>query len=74
MFEGMGFARNPLLRHSAERDNGLVARCAADANALTALIAGDIPILRRNGAAVTGLLPLAAAGRAPAIREQAGRT
>jgi NAD+ diphosphatase len=71
MFEGLGFVKNPLLRHSAERDTGLVARYAEYPTALTALIAGDIPILRRNGVAATGLLPLADAARATAVREQA---
>jgi NAD+ diphosphatase len=69
MLDGLGFARNPLLRHSAERDAGLVARHAADPRALTVLVAGDVPILRRNGSGATGLLPLADAGRA-AVREQ----
>jgi NAD+ diphosphatase len=71
MFEGLGFIRNPLLRHSAEREDGLVAHHAADPKALTVLIAGDIPILRRNGAGATGLLPLSDARRAPALQEQA---
>jgi NAD+ diphosphatase len=70
MFEGLGFARNPLLRHSAERDAGLLARHAADPRALTVLIAGDVPILRRDEAGTTALLPLADAGRA-AVRAQA---
>jgi NAD+ diphosphatase len=71
MFEGLGFAKNPLLRHSAERDNGLLARHAQDARAVTVLIAGDVPILRRNGTGVTALLPLADAGRASPPRAQA---
>src|SRR5215212_9097676 len=70
MFEGLGFARNPLLRHSAERDGGLVAHHAADPKALTVLIAGEVPILRCNGAGATGLLPLSDARRAPAIQAQ----
>src|SRR5215217_7397802 len=59
-FERLGFVRNPLSRHSAERDHDLVARHLADAAALTIAIAGEIPILRRNGAGMTGLLPLTA--------------
>jgi NAD+ diphosphatase len=70
MTEGLGFVGNPLLRHSAERDAGLVARHAADPRAITVLIAGDVPILRRNGAGATGLLPLGDVGRAAAVREQ----
>ena len=69
MFEGLGFIGNPLVRHSAERDVGLVARHAADPRALTVAIAGDIPILRRNGAVATGLLRVQDLDRA-AVREQ----
>jgi NAD+ diphosphatase len=71
MFEGLGFAQNPLLRHSAERDNGLLARHAEDPKAVTILIAGDMPVLRRNGAGATALLPLSDARRASPVREQA---
>lgn len=67
----IGFAHNPLLRHSGERDNGLSARHAADPRALTVLMAGDVPVLRREGAGMTGLCPVADAGRASAVREQA---
>jgi NAD+ diphosphatase len=69
MFEGLGFIGNPLVRHSAERDVGLVARHAADPKALTVAIAGDVPILRRNGAVTTGLLRVQDLDRA-AVREQ----
>lgn len=71
MVESLGFVRNPLLRHSAERDAGLLARHAADPKALTVLIAGDVPILRRNGAGATALLPLSDARRAPGDHAQA---
>jgi NAD+ diphosphatase len=71
MIEGLGYIRNPLLRHSAERDADLVAVHAADPRTLTVLIAGEVPILRRNGAGATGLLPLADAGRGGAVRDQA---
>src|SRR5215204_2362647 len=54
-FERLGFVRNPLSRHSAERDHDLVARHLADAGALTIAIAGEIPILRRNGAGMTAV-------------------
>src|SRR5687768_5597642 len=69
MSEGLGFIGNPLVRHSAERDAGLVARHAADPKALTVVIAGDVPILRRNGTLATGLLRVQDADRA-ACREQ----
>jgi NAD+ diphosphatase len=71
MFEGLGFVQNPLLRHSAERDARLVARHAENPATLTALIAGEVPILRRNGVGATGLLPLSDVRRAMAVREQA---
>jgi NAD+ diphosphatase len=71
MFEGLGYAINPLIRHSAERDGGLLARHARDPDALTVLIAGEAPVLRRNGVAATGLMPLADARRAGAVQEQA---
>ena len=70
-FERLGFVRNPLSRHSAERDHDLVARHLADAGALTIAIAGEIPILRRNGAGMTGFLPLADLERVEARHEQA---
>jgi NAD+ diphosphatase len=69
--ESLGFVRNPLLRHSAERDQGLVERHGADPGAVTVAIAGEIPILRKNGAGMTGLIPLADLGRVATRREQA---
>jgi NAD+ diphosphatase len=70
-FERLGFVRNPLSRHSAERDQGIVERHLADAGAATVAIAGEIPILRRNGAAMTALLPLADLARVDTRHEQA---
>jgi NAD+ diphosphatase len=69
--ERLGFVCNPLLRHSAERDHGIVERHARDPRALTVAIAGEIPILRKNGEAMTGLLPLADLERIETRREQA---
>jgi len=69
--EGLGFIHNALVRHSAERDTGVAERHAADPRARTVAIAGDIPILRRNGASATGLLPLTDLERAVPRREQA---
>src|SRR5687767_7756889 len=67
----IGFVTNPLLRHSAERGSGQIARPAADPKALTTIIAGEVPILRRNGSARTGLLPLADLDRVAPLQEQA---
>jgi NAD+ diphosphatase len=66
----LGFVRNPLLRHSAERSQDLLARYAAEPAARTVAIAGEVPILRRNGELATSLLPLADLERAPARREE----
>lgn len=66
----LGFVTNPLLRHSAERDQDIVRRYAEDPGAATVAIAGDIPILRRNGAGATALLAPADLGRVPARHEQ----
>jgi NAD+ diphosphatase len=68
---GLGFIGNTLLRHSAERDRDLVERHRADPEARTVAIAGDIPILRANGAGATALLPLPDLERASARHEQA---
>ncbi|HEV2603974.1 MAG TPA: NAD(+) diphosphatase [Microvirga sp.] len=51
----LGYAQNPLLRHSAERDPELLLRSQTDPQAARVLIAGDLPILRA-GAPATGLL------------------
>jgi NAD+ diphosphatase len=69
--ERLGFIRNPLLRHSAERDQGILDRHVRDPGALTVAIAGEIPILRKNGEAMTGLLPLGDLDRAETRHEQA---
>jgi NAD+ diphosphatase len=68
--EQLGFIRNPLVRHSAERDQDLIARHALDPTAQTVAIAGETPILRRNGEEATALLPFADLERASARREQ----
>jgi NAD+ diphosphatase len=67
----IGFIINPLLRHSAERASDQLARYAADPKALTTIIAGEVPVLRRNGAVHTGLLPLADLDRVAPLEEQA---
>jgi NAD+ diphosphatase len=69
--EAIGYVVNRLVRHSAERDHGALARHAGDPEALTAVIAGDVPILRRNGGAATALLSLAEVQQDAAVREQA---
>jgi NAD+ diphosphatase len=66
----LGFVRNPLDRHSAERD-GAGARHAADPQAVTVAIAGEIPILRRTGEVITSLLGLSDLDRAGLRHEQA---
>ena len=68
---GLGFIGNTLLRHSPERDGDLIERHRADPQARTIAIAGDIPILRANGAGATALLPLADIERASIRHEQA---
>jgi NAD+ diphosphatase len=67
----LGFVINPLLRHSGERQADLLARHASDADALTVLIAGDVPVLRQNGGVRTGLLPLTDLDRISPVQEQA---
>jgi NAD+ diphosphatase len=67
----IGFVINPLLRHSAERDSDQLARHAADPKALATVVAGELLILRRNGGAHTGLLPLADLGRVSPLQDQA---
>jgi NAD+ diphosphatase len=69
----MGFALNPLVRHSAERDGGALSRHAGDPAARTVLIAGDTPILRSGpgaGEPGTALLTAGDLDRVPAIQEQ----
>jgi NAD+ diphosphatase len=68
---GLGFVRNGLVRHSAERDRELMARHGADPRARTVALAGDIPILRRNGGDLTGLLPRGDLDRVAARHEEA---
>jgi NAD+ diphosphatase len=67
---GLGFSLNPLLRHSAEHDHDSAARAADDPRALTVAIAGEVPILRRNGAGATGLLRIGDLGRIERRHEQ----
>jgi NAD+ diphosphatase len=71
LFERLGFVRNPLLRHSAERDSDIIARYEGDPRAATVAIAGDVPILRKNGAGLTGLLPSSDIDRVEARQERA---
>jgi NAD+ diphosphatase len=51
----LGYAQNPLVRHSAERDPEALQRAIGDRGAARVLIAGDLPILRA-GEPATGLL------------------
>jgi NAD+ diphosphatase len=66
----LGFVRSALLRHSAERGDGVLERHAGDSQARTILIAGETPVLRIAGDSATSLLPLADLARAPSWREQ----
>jgi NAD+ diphosphatase len=56
MTKPIGYITNPLVRHSAERDPGALARFARDPQTAMVLVAGDLPILR-SGEPGTGLLP-----------------
>ena len=51
----LGYATNPLVRHTAERDPEILPQTLDDPNAARVLIAGDVPILRAGNPA-TGLL------------------
>lgn len=53
----LGFVRNPLLRHTAERDDLHVAALAADPAALLILLAGEVPVLALRDDGATALLP-----------------
>src|SRR3954468_23023917 len=68
--DGLGFITNMLARHSAERDQGALERALGDPDALTVLIAGDVPILRAAGEGATGFLPLSDLERLTAHDEQ----
>jgi NAD+ diphosphatase len=65
----IGFAVNPLVRHSAERDPEALARAAEDPQAATILLAGDLPILRA-GELGTALLDAADLERLPVHEER----
>ncbi len=51
----LGYATNPLVRHTAERDPAVLEHTRDDPSAARVLIAGDVPILRA-GTPATGLL------------------
>ncbi|WP_372426263.1 NAD(+) diphosphatase [Salinarimonas chemoclinalis] len=53
----LGFATNGLVRHTSEHGDAALARHAGDPRALTALFAGDTPLLRRDGDALGALHP-----------------
>jgi NAD+ diphosphatase len=65
----LGYATNPLVRHSAERDPEALALALADPATARVLIAGDLPVLRA-GMPGTGLLESADLARLPEYREQ----
>ena len=51
----LGFATNGLIRHTSERGSAALERHRDDPAALTILLAGDIPILRRSSEGLTSL-------------------
>jgi NAD+ diphosphatase len=53
----LGFSKNALLRHSAERDAGALDRHAADPERLTIVFAGDNPVMRRGEPSTALLTP-----------------
>jgi NAD+ diphosphatase len=65
----LGYATNPLVRHSAERDPEALALALADPATARVLIAGDLPVLRA-GTPGTALLEGADIARLPEHREQ----
>ena len=69
----LGFVRNPLLRHAAERDEAHTAAQARDPAAATIVFAGEAAILAVRDGAVTALLPRALLdGLAPAEQAYLG--
>ncbi|MFL5189886.1 MAG: NAD(+) diphosphatase [Microvirga sp.] len=69
MMPPLGYALNPLLRHSAERDPEALARALEDPGCASVLLAGDLPILIA-GSPGTGLLPAAEIARLADHHEQ----
>jgi NAD+ diphosphatase len=65
----LGYASNPLSRHSAEQDPEALARALGDPECTGVLLAGDLPILIA-GAPGTGLLAAAEIARHPGHQEQ----
>jgi NAD+ diphosphatase len=65
----MGYIRNALERSNVERETATVAELAADPSALRLVFAGDVPVLRVEGEALSALLPADAAAL-PAPTEQ----
>jgi NAD+ diphosphatase len=68
--DNLGFISNVLSRHTAERDHGTLERAVVDPEALTVLIAGDIPILHTRGETATAFLPASEAARVSAHEGQ----
>lgn len=69
MTKPIGYITNPLVRHSSERDPGLLARFAGDSQTAMVIVAGDLPILRA-GDPGTSLLSASVLSRLTAHREQ----
>jgi NAD+ diphosphatase len=69
MIPPLGYATNPLVRHTAEHDPEAIGRAIADPATAQVLIAGDIPILRA-GQPATSLLSGNEIARLPEHHEQ----
>ncbi len=66
----LGFATNRLLRHSEGRDDDAdIARRKASPEARTMVLAGDVPVLKRNGATFAADFTVAEAAGLGEIRE-----
>jgi NAD+ diphosphatase len=65
----LGYATNPLVRHSVERDPQALVRALENPASAMVLVAGDLPILRA-GPPGSGLLSKAEIARVPAHQEQ----
>jgi NAD+ diphosphatase len=65
----LGYATNPLARHTAEHDPQALARALASPETAQVIIAGDAPVLRA-GTPGTGLLRNGDLARLPGHREQ----
>lgn len=66
----LGFTSSTLVRHAAERDEGALARHAADPDALVVVLAGEVPLLGPGPGGRTALNPASILARFPEPRER----